>query len=91
MLVLPGSILSIEAFSAVGHFLPFMAGEDSEWLSRVKFLNLSIYPRDSQSVVFYKINNERGFFYFVLFSQFMFLCEQMPGLVEEKSRIRFFI
>ena len=62
---LPGSILSIEAFSAVGHFLPFMAGEDSEWLSRVKFLNLSIYPRDSQSVVFYKINNERGFFYFV--------------------------
>ena len=62
---LPGSILSIEAFSAVGHFLPFMAGEDSEWLSRVKFLNLPIYPCDPQSVVYYKINNERGFFYFV--------------------------
>lgn len=61
---LPGSILSIEAFSAVGRFLPFMAGEDSEWLYRAKLLNLSIYPADARAVVTYKINNEKGFFYF---------------------------
>ena len=52
---LPGSILSVNTFTKIGHFLPTRSAEDSEWLQRAKFLNLKIRKHHLPPLLQYRI------------------------------------